>query len=75
MPLGALVMTILIGWVLKPEVVQLECEQSGVKYRAAGLLQGLLQVHRAGAACVHPLLPAHRLLRSEDPRPELTPAS
>ena len=36
MPLGALVMTILIGWVLKPEVVQLECEQSGVKYRAAG---------------------------------------
>ena len=36
MPLGALVMTILIGWVLKPEVVQLECEQSGLKYRAAG---------------------------------------
>ena len=36
MPLGALVMTILIGWVLKPEVVQIECEQSGVKYRAAG---------------------------------------
>lgn len=39
------------------------------------LLQGLLQVHRAGPARVHPLLPAHRLLRPEDPRPELTPAS
>ena len=59
MPLGALVMTILIGWVLKPEVVQLECEQSGVKYRAA-----LLALE----------LQAHRLLRPEDPRPELNPA-
>lgn len=39
------------------------------------LLQALLQVHRAGAARVHPLLPAHRLLRPEDPRPELNPAS
>ena len=74
MPLGALVMTILIGWVLKPEVVQLECEQSGLKYRAAGYFKALLQVHRAGAARVHPLLPAHRLLRPEDPRPELNPA-
>ena len=40
-----------------------------------GLFQGLLQVHRARAAGVHPLLPAHRLLRSEHPRPELNPAS
>jgi len=47
----------------------------GLEVPRRRLLQALLQVHRAGAARVHPLLPAHRLLRPEDPRPELNPAS
>lgn len=32
MPFGALVMSLLIGWSFKTDVVKLECEQSGVKF-------------------------------------------
>jgi len=35
MPLGALVMSILIGWVWKLDVIKNECEVSGVKFKAA----------------------------------------
>ena len=35
MPLGAMLMSVLIGWVLKPRVVQEECEQCGNRYSAA----------------------------------------
>ena len=32
MPLGALVMSVLIGWVWKPRIIKDECELSGVKF-------------------------------------------
>jgi len=32
MPLGALVMSVLIGWVWKPRIIKDECEQSGIKF-------------------------------------------
>ena len=35
MPLGALIMTVLIGWVYKTDFVRHECEVSGHKYRLA----------------------------------------
>ena len=35
MPLGALIMTVLIGWVYKTDFVRAECEASGHKYRLA----------------------------------------
>jgi len=35
MPLGALVMSILIGWVWKFDVIKTECESSGIKFKAA----------------------------------------
>ena len=34
MPLGAMVMSILIGWVWKPKLIKDECEASGVRFRA-----------------------------------------
>ncbi len=36
MPLGALIMSILIGWVFKTDVVKQECEESGIKFKAYG---------------------------------------
>jgi len=35
MPLGALVMSILIGWVWKFDVIKTECESAGIKFKAA----------------------------------------
>ena len=35
MPLGALVMSILIGWVWKFDIIKDECELSGIKFKAA----------------------------------------
>ena len=32
MPLGALVMSVLIGWVWKPKLIKEECELTGVKF-------------------------------------------
>jgi len=34
MPLGAMVMSILIGWVWKPKLIKDECEASGVAFKA-----------------------------------------
>ena len=34
MPLGALVMSILIGWVWKTDIIKKECEESGVGFKA-----------------------------------------
>lgn len=34
MPLGALFMSILIGWIFKTKIIKDECENSGVKFRA-----------------------------------------
>ena len=38
MPLGALVMSLMIGWVWKIDLVKNECEESGVAFKAQSLI-------------------------------------
>ena len=45
MPLGALLMSIMYGWELGPEVVHAEATCEGQKFGAYGWVQDLHQVH------------------------------
>ena len=44
MPLGALVMSVLIGWVWKIDTVVEECEVSGAKFKARGYFKWCFRV-------------------------------
>ena len=45
MPLGALLMSLMIGWEIGPEFVKEEAEQSGHAMGSYGFFKGLRQVH------------------------------
>ena len=58
MPLGALLMSLMIGWEIGPEVVKEECEDGLLR-----LLQDLLQGHHPAVHALHPVRSGGQLLR------------